>query len=206
MPTFMTHTVVAISAGHLFSRPDVSKRFWALAVIAAIIPDADVIGYQFLYIPYDHVLGHRGFFHSPCFAALFSLAAVSLFFHQERFLSRRWWAYILFFFIVGASHGLLDAMTNGGRGIALLSPFSNQRYFLPWTPIEVSPLGIRRFLSQRGLAVMKSEILWIWMPVVFIASIGWIVRNVKRRRRIEQCDDTQRAGAAKMSDDEMKKG
>ena len=85
----------------------------------------------------------------------------------------------LFFFIVGASHGLMDAMTNGGRGIALLSPFSNHRYFLPWTPIEVSPLTVRRFLSPRGLAVMKGEILWIWAPLVSIAIIAWIVRNNK---------------------------
>ena len=181
MPTIMTHSIVAASAGCFLSSAGVPKRFWVLAIIAAVLPDADVIGYQYLYIPYGHVLGHRGFFHSPCFAALFSLVAVSLCFRQERLLSRRWWAYVLFFFVVGASHGLLDAMTNGGRGIALLSPFSNQRYFLPWTPIEVSPLGVRAFLSQRGLTVMKSEILWVWMPVVSIAIFGWIVRSVKRR-------------------------
>jgi inner membrane protein len=177
----MTHSIVAASAVCLLSSAGVPKRFWVLAIIAAVLPDADVIGYQYLYIPYGHVLGHRGFFHSPCFAALFSLVAVSLFFHQERILSRRWWAYVLFFFVVGASHGLLDAMTNGGRGIALLSPFSNQRYFLPWTPIEVSPLGVSAFLSQRGLTVIKSEILWIWMPVVSIAVFGWIVRRLKRQ-------------------------
>ena len=181
MPTIMTHSIVALSAGCIFDRRDVSKRFWVLAIMAAVIPDADVIGYQYLYIPYGHVLGHRGFFHSPCFAALFSLVAVGLCFRQERILSRRWWLYVLFFFVVGASHGLLDALTNGGRGIALLSPFSNQRYFLPWTPIEVSPLSVRAFLSQRGLAVMKSEILWIWMPVVSIAIFGWVARSLKTR-------------------------
>lgn len=177
----MTHSVVAMCAGCILNRRDVSKRFWVLAIIAAVLPDADVIGYQYLYIPYGHVLGHRGFFHSPCFAALFSLLAVSIFFREVRILSRRWWAYVLFFFIVGASHGLMDAMTNGGRGIALLSPFSNQRYFLPWTPIEVSPLTVRGFLSQRGLTVMKSEILWIWMPVMSIAIFGWILRSVRLR-------------------------
>jgi len=181
VPTIMTHSIVALSAGCVFDSRDVSKRFWVLAIIAAVLPDADVIGYQYLYIPYGHVLGHRGFFHSPCFAALFSLVAVGLCFRQERILSRRWWLYVLFFFVVGASHGLLDAMTNGGRGIALLSPFSNQRYFLPWTPIEVSPLSVRAFLSQRGLTVMKSEILWIWMPLVSIAILGWIIQRVKLR-------------------------
>ena len=177
----MTHSIVAMCAGCFFDRRDVSKRFWVLAIVALVLPDADVIGYQYLYIPYGHVLGHRGFFHSPCFAALFSLVAVCLFFRQERILFRRWWRYFFFFFVVGASHGLLDAMTNGGRGIALLSPFSNQRYFLPWTPIEVSPLTVRGFLSQRGLIVMKSEILWIWVPLVSVVIIGWIVRNNKPR-------------------------
>ena len=179
MPTIITHSFVAVSAGYVFGRPGVPIRFWLLAIMAAVLPDADVIGYQYLYIPYDHILGHRGFFHSPCFAALFSLVAVSLFFRQEQVLSRRWWAYVVFFFVVGASHGLLDAMTNGGRGIALLSPISNKRYFLPWTPIEVSPLTVRAFLSQRGPTVMKSEIVWIWIPVVSIALFGWIVRRIK---------------------------
>ena len=188
MPTIMTHSAVALSAGYLFNRTGASRRFWVLAIIAAVLPDADVIGYQYLYIPYGHVLGHRGFFHSPCFAALFSLVVVCFFFRQERILSRRWWAYVLFFFIVGASHGLLDAMTNGGRGIALLSPFSNNRYFLPWTPIEVSPLGVRAFLSQRGLTVMKSEVLWIWIPVMSIALFGCIVRMLNTGRRADKFD------------------
>jgi inner membrane protein len=123
---------------------------------------------------------------------------VSIFFRQERVLSRRWWAYVLLFFIVGASHGLLDAMTNGGRGIALLSPFSNQRYFLPWTPIEVSPLTVSAFLSQRGLTVMKSEILGIWMPVVSIALSGWIVRRLNTGRQAERFGRTRRPGSEKM--------
>jgi inner membrane protein len=173
----MTHSVVALSAGCVFNRTGASKRLWVLAIIAAVLPDADVIGYQYLYIPYGHVLGHRGFFHSPFFAVLISLVMVTLFFRQERILSLRWWAHALFFFAVGASHGLLDAMTDGGRGIALLSPFSNERYFLPWTPIEVSPLTVRAFLSQRGLIVMKSEILWVWGPALLIALCAWGARR-----------------------------
>ena len=74
-------------------------------------------------------------------------------------------------------HGLLDAMTNGGRGIALLSPVSNQRYFLPWTPIEVSPLGVRGFFNARGLAVMQSEIVWIWLPAACMLIVGWVMRR-----------------------------
>lgn len=173
----MTHAVVAVTAGCALSGKAFPARFWVVAVMAAILPDADVLGYLYLDIPYGHALGHRGFFHSPCFAALFSLAAVSVVFREERIFSRRWWTYVLFFFVVGASHGLMDAMTNGGRGIALLSPVSNQRYFLPWTPIEVSPLGLRAFLNSRGLAVMQSEIVWIWLPAACMLIVGWVMRR-----------------------------
>jgi inner membrane protein len=99
------------------------------------------------------------------FAAVVSLVVVGVFFRERRVFSRQWWQAVVFFFGIGASHGLLDAMTNGGRGIALLSPLSNQRFFLPWTPIEVSPLGIERFLGPRGITVIKSEALWVWLPM-----------------------------------------
>lgn len=76
---------------------------------------------------------------------------------------------VFYFFMVTASHGLLDALTNGGNGIALLSPITNDRYFFPWTPIEVSPLGIKALFSQRGFEVLTSELLWVWVPTAFIA-------------------------------------
>ena len=68
-------------------------------------------------------------------------------------------------FLLTASHGILDAFTNGGLGVALLSPFDNGRYFFPWTPIEVSPIGVRAFFSAWGLGVLKSELLWVWLPL-----------------------------------------
>jgi inner membrane protein len=60
-----------------------------------------------------------------------------------------------------ASHGLLDAMTTGGLGVAFFAPFSAERYFFPWRPILVSPIGIERFLSPRGAAVLMSELQWV---------------------------------------------
>ncbi|NIM12838.1 MAG: hypothetical protein GTO45_29905 [Candidatus Aminicenantes bacterium] len=53
-----------------------------------------------------------------------------------------------------ASHGVLDAFTNGGLGIALLSPFDTTRHFSPWQPIEVAPIGIWAFFSDWGVKVM----------------------------------------------------
>jgi inner membrane protein len=54
-----------------------------------------------------------------------------------------------YLFLATASHGVLDAMTDGGLGVAFFSPFDNRRYFLPWRPIVVSPISIARFFSGR---------------------------------------------------------
>ena len=160
-----------------FSPRKEALKFWLLSFACATLPDADVIGYRWLYIPYYHFLGHRGFFHSPFFAALVSIFIVGIFYRKEVIFSSQWWKYVLYFFLLTASHGLLDALTNGGQGIAMLSPFSNNRYFFPWTPIEVSPFSIKAFLSQRGLTVLKSELLWIWLPCLFIVILMKIKRN-----------------------------
>jgi inner membrane protein len=53
-----------------------------------------------------------------------------------------------FLFLATASHGVLDAMTDGGLGVAFFSPVDNTRYFLPFNPIRVSPIGISRFLVR----------------------------------------------------------
>ncbi len=180
MPTVITHAVVAVSSGYVFKSGNIPLRFWILSILCSVLPDADVIGYQYFYIPYNDFFGHRGFFHSPFFAALVSILMVCLFFRNERPFSIQWWKFFLYFFILAASHGLLDALTNGGRGIALLSPFTNNRYFFPWTPIEVSPLGITGFLSMRGLTVLKSEMLWIWVPTIFIVIFFKINRIARK--------------------------
>jgi inner membrane protein len=83
------------------------------------------------------------------------------------------WSY---FFLATASHGLLDAMTDGGLGVAFFSPFNNARYFLPWRPIRVSPIGVSRFFTDRGLEVLKSELFWIWLPAALLVASAWLIR------------------------------
>jgi inner membrane protein len=78
----------------------------------------------------------------------------------------------LFLFLATASHGVLDAMTNGGLGVAFFAPFSDARYFFPWRPIVVSPISIRAFFGPRGLQVMWSEIGWIWAPSIVLFLVG----------------------------------
>jgi inner membrane protein len=73
-------------------------------------------------------------------------------------------------------------MTDGGLGIALLSPFDNNRYFLPWTPIVVSPIGLRGFFSHWGLMVMISEITYVWAPLLIcLLAIRVILRKFSKQ-------------------------
>ena len=87
-----------------------------------------------------------------------------------------------YFFVVTASHGVLDAMTSGGYGIAFFSPFDNTRYFLPWRPLVVSPIGVYGFFSRWGWSVLTSEFLWIWIPTLTILVMVMLFRRVLRRQ------------------------
>jgi inner membrane protein len=81
-------------------------------------------------------------------------------------------------------HDILDAMTNGGLGVAFFFPFSDTRYFLPWQPIEVSPLGLKRFFTLRG--GIRSEMLWLILPSLCFMVIAVFYRRKKSYRKIYQ--------------------
>jgi len=146
--------------------------FWWWTIACAMLPDIDVISFTFG-IRYDDLFGHRGFTHSLLFAALLGVAAA-----RANASAAGGWSFSLWiwFTAVTASHGLLDALTDGGRGIAFLAPFTNHRYFFPWRPIEVSPIGVG-FFSMRGLHVLASESVWIWVPSAIIAVSARVVRR-----------------------------
>ena len=146
-----------------------------MGAVCSAIPDLDVIGFDFG-IRYGDFWGHRGFTHSLLFAALLATTAMVWMRSDKRSsTSASWmWTYL---FLAAASHGFLDAMTDGGLGVAFFSPFNNQRYFLPWRPILVSPIGIDAFFSNYGLAVLQNEFVWIWIPALLIAGTAWIIRR-----------------------------
>ncbi|OGF64381.1 MAG: hypothetical protein A2Y62_00790 [Candidatus Fischerbacteria bacterium RBG_13_37_8] len=174
----MTHTIIAGSGGLLFQKKREPVKFWIITVLCSVIADADVVGFR-LGIEYNSFWGHRGFFHSLFFALLFAFICALLFFREHVLFSRKWWRYMLFFSILGASHSITDAFTSGGYGIALLSPFDTTRYFFPFTPIEVAPISIRKFLSCQGIRVMASEIICIWLPIFIF---GFWPRIAKKAR------------------------
>ena len=86
----------------------------------------------------------------------------------------------LYLFLATASHGLLDAFTDGGLGIAFFSPFDATRYFFPVTPIAVSPIGAG-FISDRGLKVIWSELEWVWLPSIVFYACASIMRSRRGR-------------------------
>ena len=86
----------------------------------------------------------------------------------------RLWLYV---FLATASHGLLDALTNGGPGVAFFAPFDDTRYFFAFRPIVVSPIGIRPFFSAWGARVIVSEVGWIWLPALVFVGLAVIARR-----------------------------
>src|SRR5262245_35684785 len=97
---------------------------------SAMMPDFDIIGFAFG-VEYGDMLGHRGLTHSPAFAVIWSLAVMFAAFGAVGRFSKLWWKMFLLLFAATASHGVLDAFTNGGLGVAFLAPFDGTRYFFP---------------------------------------------------------------------------
>lgn len=168
MASAFAHGVVAVTVGQAYRLRQQPLRFWVLGVICAIVPDADVITFAFG-VSYGDFWGHRGFTHSLTFALLLAVLVTFAYFKDASFLSRAWWGYVSYFFICTALHGVVDAMTNGGLGIAFFSPFENGRYFLPWRPLLVPPIGVGKFFSSWGLEVLVSELIWIGIPCAVLA-------------------------------------
>jgi len=178
MPTVLSHAIAATALGQWYPNRRLPAKFWLWTAVCAVLPDVDVIGFP-LGIRYDDMLGHRGLTHSLAFAAAAGAVAAVTYRRGSPDGSRPFplppapfpLKLAVYFTAIIASHGLLDALTNGGRGIAFFAPFSNHRFFFPWRPIQVSPIGVG-FFSARGLAVLQSELRWILLPSVIIALLA----------------------------------
>ena len=172
MPTIMTHAIVPLAFAAAAGRGTISLKLAAAGAVLAMLPDADVIGFG-LGIDYADTWGHRGATHALAFSLLVA-GVIAAAWREARSLG----AYA-FLAVAMASHGLLDALTNGGLGPALFWPFSDARVFAPVTPIRVSPIGAG-FFSARGAATMASEAILVWLPCFALAVAGWLIRNRSR--------------------------
>ena len=168
---------------------------WRAAAVwsaLSMLPDIDVIGFS-MGVRYEDTWGHRGATHSFAFAIIVGLAAglvarlrsnrqqrASAFAQnpgdalrrdrsagQVRRFKRPALRTALFATVVLATHPILDTMTDGGLGCALFWPFDLTRYFAPWRPIQVAPIGLA-FLSPYGAIVATSEIV-LFLPLFVFA-------------------------------------
>ena len=163
MPTVFTHPAIPLVIGLGLGKDVIPTPLLISGIAVSVLPDLDVLAFRYG-ISYASNYGHRGFSHSLLFALILALLGASAFRYFQTSFGRAF----LFLFLAAVSHGILDAFTNGGLGIAFLWPWSTERFFVPMQVIQVSPIGISRFLSLRGVSVLISEIIWVWIPCLMI--------------------------------------
>jgi inner membrane protein len=158
------HLAIGVAAARVSAGRKPSWRAMAAWSALSMLPDTDVVGFA-LGVPYSAPWGHRGATHSLTAAVGGGvLAAIAA--RATRRPALRAGAIA---FAVLASHGLLDTLTDGGLGAALLWPFDLTRYFAPWQPIPVAPIGFD-FVSTYGLIVSLIEL------VLFAPVLVWALR------------------------------
>ena len=151
--------------GFAVARAHEGRFNWRAAVAFStfsLVPDLDVIAFRFG-IPYAAPFGHRGATHSIAFALAMGVAA---------WLLTRSWKSTFALAVVVLSHPLLDMLTDGGLGAALFFPVTSERFFFPWTPLPVAPIGMG-MVSAKGIYVLAVE------AVAFLPL--WIYAFTKRR-------------------------
>ena len=175
------HIVVGMAAARVQSggaggrRPALAAMlFWAAL---SFLPDADVVGFG-LGIRYEDAWGHRGATHSLAFSLALGAAIGVL---APRFGRPALRTGVMAAMVV-ASHALLDTLTDGGLGCALFWPFDLTRYFAPWTPLPVSPIGLG-YLSPYGLYVATVEFA-VFVPLLLYALATTGIRQVARTRPV----------------------
>jgi inner membrane protein len=182
MPTIITHALAGAAIAQVLAPCPLRSEITWIAAACTMLPDIDVLGLG-LGIPYGDLFGHRGFTHSLLFAAVVALCVTSLLRNKAHL--RDLLRVFVCIFAATASHGILDALTNGGLGVAFFAPFDRTRYFFPVRPIMVSPIGVNAFLTPRGVSVLASEITWVWPPSIAVFLVGRFTRCRGSLREID---------------------
>ncbi|MDO5979632.1 metal-dependent hydrolase [Flavivirga spongiicola] len=172
MASIFGHGVVGFTLAKVIDQHN-AKWLIALAIFSTILPDFDVITFKFG-IPYGHPMGHRGFTHSILFSILWAFVLMITFGRKNKGI---WFSVI---FLSTLSHGILDAMTSGGKGVGFLIPFNNSRFFFPFRGIQVSPIGIKEFFSEWGMKVLFSEFKYVFVPSFLILFVRILFFWVKK--------------------------
>src|SRR5262245_29206737 len=177
MPTIFTHGAIGFTAMKPSFGAPLDRRLTFASILLPILPDADAL--LMGWISYGHPFGHRGFTHSLFFAALVGIVTAALAVRGRWASDHSFLKLAIFFGLITASHGLFDAMTDGGLGVAFFAPFDNTRYFLPWRPIPVSPMSAAGLMTARGFRVIRCEFALFWLFA--IAAALWDKFGAARR-------------------------
>ena len=179
MSSLFGHALAGLAISAAFTQGHPPRRTWALAAACTVAPDLDWFT-GFLRFADGTSLSHRGMSHSLIAAVLIAVAAM-LIGCRAHLRSPRHWACLL---SAAFSHGLLDACTFGGTGVAFLLPFSKARFVCVWQPIFVSPIPLSGRLLDWLLFSLGTELVWIGIPaaLVFAAphAIQWLRLRWKR--------------------------
>jgi inner membrane protein len=146
-----------MAVGRLRAEPDAPTRtlLASLAVYSAIsvVPDLDVISGAFD-LRHPHPFSHRGATHSPAAAALVAVAAAAV----AHVRNRSAVGVGLAVFLVVVSHGVIDMLGQGGKGVAVLWPLSDARFHAPVRVLPSVPVE-QRFSTTAGLEVAAVHLL-----------------------------------------------
>lgn len=176
MPSALGHSLIGLSLVPFRPYKGQLLSTMFLSMAAASIPDLDVIGFEFG-IRYGDALGHRGFSHSLLFGCLLGSLIAWAFFKNTRQSILQYFLVSIYFSIICISHGVFDAMTDGGLGIGFFIPFEDTRYFFSYRPIPVSPLNVSAFFTEFGWNILKAEISFLGTISFFILLGGGIWRR-----------------------------
>ncbi len=168
MPTVVSHALLGAAAFTCVARGRRGARLGATAAAAlAALPDADVLWWGLT--TYGAPWGHRGMTHSLAAAVVLGGGA-ALLLRRRVAVPGGALGLGLLLAVVTASHGALDALTDGGRGIGFLLPFDERRFFAPARPIPVAPIGFDP-LSPWLWRVLGAEALLLWPAA---AALAWL--------------------------------
>lgn len=177
MASAITHFIVAAALALPASESRTLRRVlpaWAIPVSCGVmgaLPDFDTFLMRAFDIPYRSFFGHRGFFHSPFFLILLSALLAAQVAKRQGGAAFLWLTAL--WSGAAITHPLLDMLTDGGAGVMLLFPFSDERLFFPWHPIHVSPLDVSRFFAVAGY-VLGSELPFC-AAAAAIGFAGWLL-------------------------------
>ncbi len=141
-------------------------RLMAALALLAICPDGDLLTLP-LGVEANTLYGHRGLSHSMVVGVLL---AVGFGRWARRWKVNQWqatWAALLAL----GSHGVLDCMNVGSKGVALFWPISSRFFEVSWHPIP-AVITVEDLFRPVGLPVLLAEAV-IFSPFLLYAIVGW---------------------------------